>query len=101
MWYLVTKMIVTKEKLQMVDGLREQHGIKVKDFARKVGINPKSWPRIVRTGRASPKTIEQIRKRYRWSRAILDFSLPEGLNKTEQKLKNDTIIGRLKAFIGL
>ena len=94
-------MIVTKEKLQTVDELREQHGIKVKDFARKVGINPKSWPRIVRTGRASTRTIDQIKKKYRWSRAILDFSLPEGLNKTEQKLKNDTIIGRLKAFIGL
>ena len=94
-------MLVTKEKLQMVDELREQHGVKVKDFARKIGINPKSWPRIVRTGRASSKTIEQIRKKYRWSRVILDFSLPEGLNKTEQKLKNDTIIGRLKAFIGL
>ena len=94
-------MLVTKEKLQMVDELREQHGVKVKDFARKIGINPKSWPRIVRTGRASSKTIEQIRKKYRWSRVILDFSLPEGLKTNEQKLNNKTIIGRLKAFIGL
>ena len=93
-------MIVTKEKLQMVDELREQHGIKVKDFAEKVGINPKSWPRIVRTGRASSKTIEQIRKRYRWSRAILDFSLPDGL-VVSQSNTNQSLLKRLKAFIGL
>jgi transcriptional regulator with XRE-family HTH domain len=94
-------MIVTKEKLQTVDELREQHGIKVKDFARKIGINPKSWPRIVRTGRASSKTIEQIRKKYRWSRVILDFSLPNELPEVNNKVNNQSLIGRLKGFIGL
>lgn len=93
-------MIVTKEKLQMVDGLREQHGIKVKDFAKKVGINPKSWPRIVRTGRASSKTVEKIRKRYRWSRSVLDFSLPSDLVVCQSNT-NQSLLGRLKGFIGL
>jgi len=93
-------MLVTKEKLQMVDELREQHGVKVKDFARKIGINPKSWPRIVRTGRASSKTIEQIRKKYRWSRVILDFSLPDGL-VVSQSNTNQSLFNKLKGFIGL
>ena len=93
-------MLVTKEKLQMVDELREQHGVKVKDFARKIGINPKSWPRIVRTGRASSKTIEQIRKKYRWSRAILDFSLPDDL-VVSQSNTNQSLLNKLKGFIGL
>ena len=93
-------MIVPKEKLQTVDELREQHGIKVKDFARKIGINPKSWPRIVRTGRASTRTIDQIKKKYRWSRVILDFSLPDDL-VVSQSNTNQSLLNKLKAFIGL